>query len=71
MLVALTCARQQTNTSNTHITLLQFTGAVCMQYIFVELSGKSDYISSLQVSFGCAARNLENKLARRGALGLL
>ena len=26
-LVTLTCARQQTNTPNTHITLLQFTGA--------------------------------------------
>ena len=33
-LVTLTCARQQTNTPNTHITLLQFTGAVCMQCIF-------------------------------------
>ena len=33
-LVTLTCARQQTNTPNTHITLLQFTGAVCTQCVF-------------------------------------
>ena len=37
-LVTLTCARQQTTTPNTHITLLQFTGAVCMQCVFLQSS---------------------------------
>ena len=43
LLVTLTCACQQTNTPKTHIILLQFTDAVCMQCIFfAELSWKSD-----------------------------
>ena len=37
-LVTLTCARQQTNTPNTHITFLQFAGAVCVQCVFLQSS---------------------------------
>ena len=37
-LVTLTCTRQQTNTPNTHITLLRCTGAVCMQCVFLQSS---------------------------------
>ena len=40
-LVTLTCARQQANTPNIHITLLQFAGAVCMQYVFLQSSLRS------------------------------
>ena len=37
-LVTLTCVRRQTNNPNTNITLLHFTGAVCMQCVFLQSS---------------------------------